>query len=126
MPRAFPYVALRPIAPFSLLTIVRARETFERALSIDLNFSESHGGIAVLDALEGKTEKAWRESMIALRLDKKSLGGALATILLLDQSGRPMPCRRSEKSRSTRRWGSAARPWHRRSSRSEEEARYKR
>jgi tetratricopeptide (TPR) repeat protein len=65
----------------------KARKSFERAMTIDPNFSECHGGLAVLDALEGNLAAAKRESQIALRLDPRSLGGALAASLLLDQSG---------------------------------------
>jgi len=66
----------------------RARRSFERALTIDPNFSESHGGLAVLDVLEGNLAAAKRESQIALRLDPKSLGGALSASLLLEQGGK--------------------------------------
>jgi len=58
-------------------------------MAIDPNFSECHGGLAVLDILEGRIEEGKRESEIALRLDKGSLGGALAASLLMEHSGRP-------------------------------------
>jgi tetratricopeptide (TPR) repeat protein len=66
---------------------VRARECFDRALAIDPNFSESHGGLAVLDILACKIDDAKRSAEIALRLDKNSFGGALAKSLLLARSG---------------------------------------
>jgi len=65
----------------------KARASFERALATDPNFSESHGGLAVLDIMEGKLDDARRNSEIALRLDKKCFGGALAKSLLLERSG---------------------------------------
>jgi tetratricopeptide (TPR) repeat protein len=65
----------------------KARESFERALAIDPNFSECHGGLAVMDILAGKLEDAKRRTEIALRLDKNCFGGALAKSLLLDRSG---------------------------------------
>ncbi len=67
----------------------KARASFEKALAIDDNFAESHGGLAVLDILEGKLDEAKRESQIALRLDKRSLGGALAASLLAERAGNP-------------------------------------
>ena len=66
-----------------------ARASFDRAMAIDANFSESHGGLAVLDILEGRLEQAKRESEIALRLDRNSLGGALSASLLLERAGKP-------------------------------------
>ncbi len=64
-----------------------ARARFERAMAIDANFSENHGGLAVIDIMEGKLDDARRECEIALRLDKKSMGGQLAKTMLLDKSG---------------------------------------
>jgi tetratricopeptide (TPR) repeat protein len=72
----------------------KARASFERAMAIDPNFSESHGGLAVLDIVDGKIEEARRESQIAPRLDRNSLGGALATSMLLDRSGKADTARR--------------------------------
>lgn len=72
----------------------KARESFERAMAIDPNFSECHGALAVMDLMDGKPEAAERECEIALRLDKKSFGGALAKMLLLDRSGNPEMARR--------------------------------
>jgi tetratricopeptide (TPR) repeat protein len=65
----------------------KARASFARALAIDENFSESHGGLAVMDIVEGRLEEARRRSEIALRLDRNCFGGALAKSLLLDRSG---------------------------------------
>jgi tetratricopeptide (TPR) repeat protein len=65
-----------------------ARARFEQAIAIDPNFGESHGGLAVIDIAEGKLEDARRRADIALRLDRKSFGGALAKSLLLDKEGR--------------------------------------
>jgi tetratricopeptide (TPR) repeat protein len=66
-----------------------ARRSFERATAIDANFSECHGGLAVMDILDGRIADAERRCDIALRLDKKSFGGALAKTLLLAKAGRP-------------------------------------
>lgn len=64
-----------------------ARSRFERVLAIDETFSEGHGGLAVLDVLEGHDTLAERRAEIALRLDRRGLGGALARSMLLEQSG---------------------------------------
>jgi tetratricopeptide (TPR) repeat protein len=64
-----------------------SRARFERALSIDDTFSEIHGGLAVVDLVEGGLESAERRAEIALRLDRKSLSGALATTLILARRG---------------------------------------
>lgn len=64
-----------------------AQERFERVLGLDDTFSEAHGGLAVLDAMAGRTEDARRRADLALRLDRQSLGGALARSLLLEQAG---------------------------------------
>ena len=67
--------------------IAKAREDFERSIAIDPNFSESHGGLAVVQLKEGKLDEARRSADIALRLDKNCFGGALAKSLLLEQAG---------------------------------------
>lgn len=64
-----------------------ARERFERVLGLDDTFSEAHGGLAVLDVMAGRDEDACRRSDVALRLDRQSLGGALARTLLLEKAG---------------------------------------
>jgi tetratricopeptide (TPR) repeat protein len=64
-----------------------ARERFEHVVALDPNFAEGHGGLAVLAVLDGRGDDARRHSEVALRLDRQSLGGALAKSLLLDRSG---------------------------------------
>ncbi len=64
-----------------------ARASFERALALDDTFAESHGGLAVMDILDGRLDAARRGADIALRLDRKCFGGALAKSLLLERSG---------------------------------------
>ena len=65
----------------------KARASFERALAADPNFAEIHGGLAVLDIIDGKIDEAKRRTDIALRLDKKCFGAALAKSMLLQRSG---------------------------------------
>jgi tetratricopeptide (TPR) repeat protein len=64
-----------------------ARQSFERAITADPNFSESHGGLAVLDILDNRFDEAERRIEIALRLNKKCFGAALAKSLLLERGG---------------------------------------
>jgi len=67
----------------------KARARFERALAIDDNFAESHGSLAVVDALEGEFEEARRKTAVALRLDRNCFSGGLAQVLLTTRSGKP-------------------------------------
>lgn len=66
----------------------QARSCFERARSIDDTFAESHGALAVLDIIDGNIDQAEQGAKVALRLDKASLGGALAQSMLLDTQGK--------------------------------------
>lgn len=65
----------------------KARKSFDRAMMVDPNFSECHGGLAVIDIAEGRLDEAKRETDVALRLDKTCFGAALAKSLLLEQGG---------------------------------------
>lgn len=67
--------------------IAAAQERFERVLGLDDTFSEAHGGLSVLDAMAGRVEDARHRADVALRLDRQSLGGALARALLLERAG---------------------------------------
>ncbi|MEK6540962.1 MAG: hypothetical protein AABZ45_02445 [Pseudomonadota bacterium] len=60
-----------------------SRERFERALRIDDNFAESHGSLAVLDAIAGDSKAARRRVAIAMRLDRQCFSATLATTLLM-------------------------------------------
>jgi Tfp pilus assembly protein PilF len=64
-----------------------ARASFDRAMDIDPNFSECHGGLAVLAIAGGNPAEAERYTEVALRLDRNCFGGALAKSLLLDRAG---------------------------------------
>ena len=67
----------------------QARASFDRAMALDPNFSETHGGLAVLDIVDGNLDSARRRTETALRLDRNSFGGMLAKSLLLERSGHP-------------------------------------
>lgn len=74
--------------------LAAARETFSHALSLDDNFAETHGGLAVLDFAEGKLESAERRANVALRLDRECFGGMLARILLTEANGNAVAAQR--------------------------------
>lgn len=65
-----------------------ARARFERALAIDDNFGESHGSLAVLDALEGHDTEAKKRIAVARRLDRDCFSAAFAQTLLTAQAGK--------------------------------------
>jgi tetratricopeptide (TPR) repeat protein len=65
-----------------------ARQRFERALGIDENFGESHGSLAVIDALEGDEAEAKKRIAIAKRLDRQSFSAAFAQVLLTARAGK--------------------------------------
>jgi tetratricopeptide (TPR) repeat protein len=71
-----------------------ARASFDRALAIDDCFAESHGGLAVIDVVQGRDAEAARRCEIALRLDRKCFGAALGKILLLQKGGRTEAARK--------------------------------
>jgi len=60
---------------------------FMRSSEIDDTFSEGHGGLAVLAFMNGDLAQAELRSELALRLDRESLGGTLAKIMLLEAQG---------------------------------------
>jgi tetratricopeptide (TPR) repeat protein len=64
-----------------------ARTRFETAMALDARFSESHGGLAVLDISEGHIESAKKRTERALRLDPACFAGALAKSMLLAAAG---------------------------------------
>jgi len=59
-----------------------ARECFEKAIALDRNFGESHGGMAVVNALEGRTPQAQEEVKLALRLDAQGLSAKYAQMVM--------------------------------------------
>ena len=59
-----------------------ARAAFERALALDANFGESHGAMAVVEALESHEEAARAAIRRARGLDPRGLGAAYAQGLL--------------------------------------------
>jgi tetratricopeptide (TPR) repeat protein len=89
-------------AHFAVGDLPAARQRFERALALDASFAETHGGLAVLDIMEGRIDEGSRRAEVALRLDRGALGGQLARIMLLERSGQPdVAARIREKAMAT-------------------------
>lgn len=65
-----------------LKDLVGARRAFESALTLDRNFSESHGGLAVVLALSGEAALAQEYIELAMRLDKANLSARYAQAIL--------------------------------------------
>lgn len=76
-------------AHYILGDLSTARLRFETALALNDTFAETQGGLAVIEMAEGNVEEARRRTEVALRLDRASFGAALATVMLLEQDGKP-------------------------------------
>lgn len=66
---------------------VGAEVVFERALRVDRNFSESHGGLAAALAFQRKLDRAEEEIKLAKRLDPASFGADIAKTAVLAVQG---------------------------------------
>ncbi len=64
-----------------------AKAAFEHALTLDRNFAETHGGLAVVAALQGREIEAQQIVRRALGLDPQSLAVQYARLLLLQALG---------------------------------------
>jgi tetratricopeptide (TPR) repeat protein len=67
-----------------------AEAAFGRALELDRNFGDSHGGLAVVAAMQGKREVADAAIARALGLDKQSLSARYAQMILAGQTEDPV------------------------------------
>lgn len=65
-----------------------ARAALTKAHALDRNYSETHGGIAACDVLEGKLEEARQGIRRALRLDPDCRSACYAQMLLLRGEGK--------------------------------------
>ena len=68
----------------------RARAAFETALGLDRNFGESHGGMAVVLALQGEREQAEAAIARAIGLDPEGLAARYAQMILSGQTEDPV------------------------------------
>ncbi|HEY6923196.1 MAG TPA: tetratricopeptide repeat protein [Steroidobacteraceae bacterium] len=67
--------------------IAAAATAFERALTLNRNFGETHGGLAVIAALQGHEAEARASVRRALRLDPQGMAAQCAQYLLLHRQG---------------------------------------
>ena len=65
-----------------------AKAAFQQSLALNRNFAETHGGLAVVAALQGHDIEARASIKRALRLDQRSLAARFAQLLLLKREGR--------------------------------------
>ena len=70
------------------LDLEKAEATFRKTIEVDRTFSEGHGGLATILAMQEKTEEAKKATELARRLNKNSFSAAFALSLLLQQSGK--------------------------------------
>lgn len=68
--------------------VVAAELAFDRAMALDRNFGETHGGLAVIAALQGREADARGSIKRALRLDGQSMAAQYAEMLLLQRAGK--------------------------------------
>jgi tetratricopeptide (TPR) repeat protein len=64
-----------------------AEGAFEKALALNRNFAETHGGLGAVAALRGDTATAEREIETALRLDRRCLSAQFARSVLAGKDG---------------------------------------
>jgi predicted Zn-dependent protease len=64
-----------------------AESSYRSAFALDDNFADSHGGLALIDALKGRSAEAERSVKVALRLNPKCVTALYAKTLLLTDSG---------------------------------------
>jgi Flp pilus assembly protein TadD len=68
--------------------VLSAGVAFDRALVLDRNFGETHGGLAVIACLQGREADARGSIKRATRLDPQGLSAQYARMLLLQRHGR--------------------------------------
>ena len=67
--------------------VAAAEAAFQRALTLDRNFAETHGGLAVVAVLQRRDDEARASIKRALRVDSQSVSAQYAQILLLQREG---------------------------------------
>jgi len=73
--------------------VAAAGRAFDAALALDRNFGETHGGLAVVAALQGREADARASARRAQRLNPQAMAGHHAEIVLLQQHGRQQEAR---------------------------------
>ncbi|MEM9101492.1 MAG: tetratricopeptide repeat protein [Pseudomonadota bacterium] len=68
--------------------IEKAYQAFQAALDLDRNFGESHGGMAIIQVLQGQTEDAEKSIRRGLGLNPDGYSARYAKALLLEKAGK--------------------------------------
>ncbi|AKJ96681.1 hypothetical protein VM99_00900 [Pseudomonas chlororaphis] len=68
---------------------VQARQALDASYVLDRNFGETHGGLAIVDILDGMKERAQKSIRRALKLNPLGLSVQYAEALLLQDAGQP-------------------------------------
>jgi tetratricopeptide (TPR) repeat protein len=71
----------------------QAKVALLRALELDRNFADTHGGLAIVAIMEGQLEEAQAASKRALSLNPRSFSGLYAQSLLLQSAGQSQQAR---------------------------------
>jgi tetratricopeptide (TPR) repeat protein len=65
----------------------KARKMLDRSYALDRNFGETHGGLAVVDVMDGQEDKARTGIRRALKLNPLGMAAQYAQLLLLQKAG---------------------------------------
>ena len=68
--------------------VAQAKMAFQRSYEIDRNFGETHGGLAVIAALEGQQKLAEEHIKKAKRLNPNGFAAHYASMVLLEKQGK--------------------------------------
>ncbi len=67
---------------------VLAREALDKSYALDRTFGETHGGLAVVDVLDGKLDDAQLGIRRALKLNSECMSARYAEMLMLQKAGK--------------------------------------
>ncbi|WP_434577358.1 tetratricopeptide repeat protein [Pseudomonas sp. Z5-35] len=68
---------------------VQARQALDRSYALDRTFGETHGGLAIVDVMDGMKERALKGIRRALKLNPGGLSARYAEALLFQEAGQP-------------------------------------
>jgi len=68
---------------------IRARQALDQSYELDRTFGETHGGLAIVDIMEGMMGRAQKGIRRALKLNPNGLSAQYAQALVLQQEGQP-------------------------------------
>lgn len=68
---------------------IAARKALDKSYALDRNFGETHGGLAIVDVMDGLDDQARLGIRRALKLNPNGLSAHYAEMLLLQKAGNP-------------------------------------